>query len=145
MNVIFFNSHTFLTKEVENALRKRLELKVHTVDIPQYPDDNLTENIIDQLSNFFPAIVFLINDAGFDYHGKIQSKLIKKNCRIVNWYHDYPFFEEIFHGRKLIPIKERIDFVSEESFVKEMRDRNFNSFFYHLQQTPLFLPIQAVL
>lgn len=138
MNVLFFNSRTFLTKEVENALRKRLELNVHTVDIPQYPDSNSIENIISQISNIFPAIVFSINDAGFDYQGKIQNKLIEKGCYIVNWYHDNPFYEEIFHGRRLMPAKERIDLVSEECFVKKLRDRNFNSYFLPLATDPTF-------
>lgn len=132
MNTIFFNSHTFLTKEVESALRKHPDLNVLTVNIPQHPSVSSIDSIIDQIQFFFPALIISINDAGLDYEGILQSVLINKGCYIVNWYHDYPFYEELFFGRKMNPCKERIDFVSEESFVPEMQNRSFNVFFLPL-------------
>jgi len=140
MNVVFLSSHTFLTKEVENALRKRTDLTVKTVQIPQYPDPASVENALDALSGFLPALVIAINDAGFDYTGEFQKRLIEKGCRIATWYHDYPFYEEQFQGRVMRPQKESICFTSEESFVDELTARGFNAYFLPLAVDPSYFP-----
>jgi spore maturation protein CgeB len=138
MNVLFLSSHTFLTKEIENALRKRTDLTVLTIDVPQYPQTPYIETLIDQISYFLPALVISVNDGGFDYKGIFQNILISKGCHLANWYHDYPFYEEIFHGRIMVPQKKCLFFVSEESFVQESRDRGFNSFFLPLATDPFY-------
>ena len=138
MNVLFLRSHTFLTKEIENALLKRSDLTVLTIDIPQYPQISYIENLIEKISYFLPALVISINDGGFDYKGVFQKNLISKGCHLVNWYHDYPFYEEIFHGRIMVPQKENFFFISEESFVQEAQNRGFDSFFLPLATDPVY-------
>lgn len=138
MNVLFLSSHTFLTKEIENALRKRTDLTLLTMDVPQYPQIPYIETLIDKIGYFLPALVISVNDGGFDYNGVFQKILISKGCLLANWYHDYPFYEEIFHGRVMIPQKETLFFISEESFVQESLNRGFNSFFLPLATDPVY-------
>lgn len=138
MRIIFFKSHTFLTREIENALRERTDISFVNVSMPQYPHPSEIPVLIERLRPFFPALIIVINDAGLDFQGLFQEQLIKMGCHIVNWYHDYPFYEEIFQQRKMVPSKERIDFVSENSFVDEMTKRGFNCNFLPLATDPNF-------
>lgn len=138
MNLIFFNSHTFLTKEILHSLEKRTDIKTINVNIPQYPASVQTDSIIDKLKSHFPAVVLTINDAGCDYAGKIPSALTDNGCYHINWYHDYPFYEEIFHNRVIKFSDRRIDFVTEKSFLPEMRVKGMNAFFLPLATDPAY-------
>lgn len=138
MNIIFFNSHTFLTREISNTLCRLFGNRFINVNIPQYPNESEIQSTYEQMRAFLPGLVISVNDAGFDYHGNLSNKLISAGCLIVNWYHDYPFYEEIFFGRLMEPSKSRIDFISEESFLPEMKERGFASAFLPLATDPEF-------
>lgn len=138
MNIIFFNSHTFLTRELINSLKKRTNHYVVIISVPQYPSDTQINMIFEQIGRFLPGLIVTINDAGCDYSGKLLEILSAKGCFFANWYTDYPFYEEIFHGRVMKPRSDRIDFVSEASFVSEMSMRGFNSCFLPLATDPEF-------
>ncbi len=145
MNIIFFNSHTFLTKEIINSLKKRLDHQSIIVNIPQYPAAIQVNSIFEQLKNYLPGLVLIINDAGCDYNGVLIKKLIDCGCLIANWYHDYPFYEAIFQGRQTFPSPARIDFVSEKSFLPEMVERGFNAHFLPLAtDISFFHPSESV-
>lgn len=138
MNILFFSSHTFLTKEILNVLSKKYGNQYIIVDIPQYPTPNQISSIFEQMQPFLPGLVLAINDAGFDFKGTMSKKLIAAGCLIVNWYHDYPFYEEVFMERIMEPSKFRIDFVTEESFLPEMQERGFTAHFLPLATDPYF-------
>ena len=138
VNIIFFNSHTFLTREISNALRKKTEHQLIVVTIPQYPLSAQVSVIFERLSQYLPALVILVNNAGCDYEGVLIGKLAAADCIIANWYHDYPFYEEIFQNRIMVPHPNRIDFVSEESFLPELKKRRFKSHFLPLATDPAY-------
>jgi spore maturation protein CgeB len=85
-----------------------------------------------------PAVVLSVNDAGHDRVGRLAGLLIRSGSYIVNWYYDYPFYEEIHTGRRMCPSPARLDFVTEESFLPEMRERGFNANFLPLAADPRF-------
>jgi spore maturation protein CgeB len=99
---------------------------------------NEINTILENIATSLPSVIFTINDAGLDTGGVLEQELIRRGCYIVNWYHDYPFYEELFAHRKMAPYKERIDFVSEESFVEEMISRGFTCDFLPLATDPLY-------
>lgn len=138
MNIVFFNSHTFLTRELINSLHKRHDHKSVIVTVPQYPTDDQVVIIYEQIKPFLPALVITLNDAGLDLQGELQKKLFVSGSFLVNWYHDYPFYEEIFYNRRMEPSDSRIDLVSEESFLPEMHARGFTSHFLPLATDPSF-------
>jgi spore maturation protein CgeB len=138
MNVIFFNSHTFLAKEMNNALSKRNNYQFIAVSIPQYPQAEQVLSIFELLKPHLPGLVVIINDAGSDYGGLLLDKISGTGSVIVNWYHDYPFYEEQFQNRLMRPLKNRVDFVSEASFVPEMVQRGYNAHFLPLATDPLY-------
>jgi hypothetical protein len=76
LNILFIKSHTFLTLEVENALRKRTDITTITLQLPQYPSPSSVPTILERVIPFLPAIVISINMAGFDYEGMLPKLLI---------------------------------------------------------------------
>jgi spore maturation protein CgeB len=140
MNILFIRSHTFLTTEVENALRKRVDLTVTTLSMPLNPDRAAIASALDGVRAVLPALVVIINDAGTDKDGIFVKELIKRGCFIINWFHDYPLYEEIFSGRVLLTGQHSIYLASEQSFVDELRARGCQSFFMPLATDPAYFP-----
>ncbi|NLG18727.1 MAG: glycosyltransferase [Fibrobacter sp.] len=132
MNIFFFSSHTFLAREVANALQKLKGCRIIIINIPQYPDKHQVASVLEKLRPFLPGLAFFINDAGSDFGGELIDALTGSGCLIINWYTDYPFYEEIFQHRSTRPGCRRIDLVSEESFVPEMIGRGFKAYFMPL-------------
>lgn len=140
MNILFIRSHTFLTNEVENALRKRADLTVTTLSMPLNPDQDTIVSALDGMPSVLPALVVIINDAGTDKEGIFITELIKRGCFIVNWFHDYPLYEEIFSGRVLLTDPHIIYLVSERSFVDILQAHGCQTFFMPLATDPSFFP-----
>lgn len=140
MNILFIHSHTFLTCEVENALRKRADLNVTTVSMPLNPDRVAIASALDSIKAVLPALVVIINDAGTDKDGIFVKKLINHGCCIVNWFHDYPLYEQIFSGRVLLTDPRIVYLVSEQSFVTIMEERGCQTYFLPLATDPAFFP-----
>lgn len=132
MNILFFNSRTFLTREVVNALKRRKGHRIIAVDIELSPDSSLVPSIIERLRPYLPGLAIFINNGGCDFRGELFRELSESGSLIVNWYTDYPFYDECFHGRRMVPDQRRIDLVSEESYVDEMAERGFRAFFMPL-------------
>jgi spore maturation protein CgeB len=138
MNVVFFKSKTFLARELENALRKRNDIRLLVSAIPEKIPPQAAQSVVDQLSNHLPAIVISINDAGYDLQGVLSDLLSSAGCYQCNWYLDDPFYEAIFFNRRLPDMKNRLDFVSEESFVPMMREKGYTAHFLPLATDPLY-------
>ncbi len=140
MNILFIRSHTFLINEVENALRKRADLTITTLSMPLNPDQDTIASALDGIQSVLPALVIIINDTGTDKNGVFVTELIKRRCFIVNWFHDYPLYEEIFSGRVLQTDAHIIYLVSEQSFVDILQARGCTTFFIPLATDPSYFP-----
>jgi spore maturation protein CgeB len=138
MNVIFFKSKTFLAREVENALKKRGDINLVVAALPERIPPHVAQSVFEQLKNRLPALIISINDAGSDLQGNLSDLLSASGSLLCNWYLDDPFYEEIFYNRKTVAAKNRIDFVSEASFVTTLQERGRNVFFLPLAVDPLY-------
>jgi len=140
MNILFIRSHTFLTNEVENALRQSADHTVTTLSMPLDPDQTAIQSALDGIGAVVPALVFVINDAGTDKNGIFIRELIKCGCHIVNWFHDYPLYEVLFASRVLLTDPQIIYLVSEKSFVDLMKSRRCTAFFMPLAADHSYFP-----
>jgi spore maturation protein CgeB len=132
LNVVFFNSKTFLTKEVLAALRRRQDIHTLCVDIPVLPPPGAAQQVFEQLRPHLPGIVISLNDAGFDQAGELGSLITGTGSYVLNWYYDDPLYEHIFYKRVISDLKRRIDFVSEDSFVPLLRAKGHDAHFLAL-------------
>jgi spore maturation protein CgeB len=138
LNAVFFNSKTFLNKELINALKRRNDIHTLSVDIPVLPPPQAAPAVFEQLKPFLPAIVISLNDAGYDQAGALSSLLAGSGCFQLNWYYDDPLYEHIFCKRALPDRSRRIDFVSEKSFVPMLAEKGFTPHFLPLATAPEF-------
>jgi spore maturation protein CgeB len=140
MNVVFLKSKTFLAREIENALKKRsaIDVKLLVAAIPDEFPSQAAHSIFDQIRHHLPAIVISINNTGYDLQGALSDLLISSGSYQCNWFLDDPFYEDIFLRRRIPAHKNRIDFVSEESFVPMMKKEGYNAHFLPLATDPLF-------
>lgn len=138
MNIIFFNSKTLVTRELVNALKKRNDIRLINIKIPLRPSSKRVQEIFDNFKQYTPAIFLSINDAGYDLEGELQELILQSGSYIVNWYHDYPFYEHEFKNRFYCPSENRIDLISEKSYVDLLKSKGFNSHFLPLATDPSF-------
>ncbi len=138
MNIIFFNSKTLVTRELVNALDKRNDLRLINIPIPPHPDPEKVPQIFEKIKPYTPALFISINDAGYDKNGKMQECIIQSGSYLINWYHDFPFYNHVFNDHAYTPSPRRIDFISEESYVDPLRDKGFISYFLPLATDPAF-------
>ncbi len=143
MNVVFLKSKTFLARELENALEKRTDHNLLVVDIPQKIPSETAPGVIDQIKSRLPALVFSINDAGYDLNGVLSDELAATGCYQCNWFLDDPFYEDIFFNRRMPNLKNRLDFASEESFVPPMKEKGYHAHFLPLATDPLYFNTNA--
>jgi spore maturation protein CgeB len=145
LNVIFFNSKTFLNIEVLSALRRRQDIRTLCVDIPPAPHAHSAQTVFDQLKPHLPAVVVSLNDAGFDQAGVLGSLLARTGSYQLNWYYDDPLYENIFHKRVIRNLAQRIDFVSENSFVALLSAKGRRAHFLPLATDPAYFNTDAPL
>jgi spore maturation protein CgeB len=138
MTVVFFKSRTFLARELENALRKKNGLNLLVLEIPVQTQSDAATPIIDRIKDRLPAIVISINDAGYDLQGALSDGLSRAGCYQCNWFLDDPFYEHVFFSRRMPSLKNRLDFVSEESFVLPMNNKGYHAHFLPLATDPLY-------
>lgn len=138
MNVIFLKSKTFLAQEVENALKKRGDINLLVAALPERIPAQSAQSVFEHIKNRLPALVISINDAGSDLQGKLSDLLTANGSLLCNWYLDDPFYEEIFYSRITKNSANRIDFVSEASFVPTLQLRGRKAFFLPLAVDPLY-------
>ncbi|MDD5676290.1 MAG: glycosyltransferase [Chitinivibrionales bacterium] len=132
MNIIFFNSKTFLTNEIVNALKKTPDIRLINVPMPLMPPTDAAEAIFEQLKSYLPAFIVSVNDAGYDAAGKLNDLIGKSGSYQLNWFCDHPLYEYIFGMRQVPRIHKRIDFVTEEWFVAPMRQAGMDACFLPL-------------
>lgn len=138
MNIIFFNSKTLVTRELANALKKRDDIQLINIKIPLRPPAESAQEIFDKFKEYTPALFLSINDVGYDLEGRLQNLVIQSGSFIVNWFHDYPFYEHEFKDRPYQPSEKRIDFISEKSYVDLLRSKGFNGYFLPLATDPAY-------
>jgi spore maturation protein CgeB len=136
LKVVFFNSKTFLNKELLGALKRRKDFHTLCVDIPALPAPQTAPVVFEQLLSFLPAVVISLNDAGYDPAGTLSSLISQTGSFQLNWYYDDPLYEHIYHKRALPDFSRRIDFVSERSFVPLLAEKGFNAHFLPLGTDP---------
>jgi spore maturation protein CgeB len=132
INILFFSSKTFLKTELINAFKRRNDINLIIFEVPVLPSQNEVIEIFDKIKQFLPAIVFSLNDAGYDHAGKLGELIAKSGSYQINWYYDDPLYEHIFYKRVFPDFSKRIDFVSEFSFVNILKAKGFNAFFLPL-------------
>jgi spore maturation protein CgeB len=143
LNVIFFNSKTFLNKEVLGALRRRTDIHTLAVDIPVAPPVQSVNEVFEQLRPFLPAVVISLNEAGYDQAGVLSSLLSRTGSFQANWYYDDPLYERIMYKRAMPDLKRRIEFVSERSFVPILAEEGIVVHFLPLAVDPGYFNIDG--
>jgi spore maturation protein CgeB len=138
MNVVFFKSKTFLAQEMENSLKKRKDLNLLITNIPEKIPAQAAHSVLDQIKGHLPAIIISINDAGYDLQGTLSELLSAAGCYQCNWFLDDPFYERIFYNCRQGNMKNRLDFVSEESFATKMNEKGYHAHFLPLATDPLY-------
>lgn len=138
MNVILLHSPTLVMREIRSVLDKRTDIKLISIDVPLALSSSVSEKIFEKIKNFLPAIFITVNDGGTDYQGMMHRLIKKSGSYLINWYHDYPFYNVEFHGRILEPFSNRIDFISEYSYVDLLKKSGFNSYFLPLATDPTY-------
>ena len=102
LKVLIINSGYFLIKEISRAFVESRD-KVKMLDlynsIPASPffkseetsaKDNFLEELLNNLIEFKPDIIFTVNMIGFDTEGKLLEILDNLNVIVVNWFVDTP-------------------------------------------------------
>ncbi|MBD3322625.1 MAG: hypothetical protein GF350_16105, partial [Chitinivibrionales bacterium] len=138
MNLIFFKSQTFLTREIEHALAKRGDIHSVVITIPERISEDSVESVYERIRQYLPAIVLSVNNAGYDFEGRLSELLVKSDSYQVNWDVDDPFFKGVFYNRRKPSMKNRLDFVSEASFVPRMNAAGYHAHFLPLGVDPAF-------
>lgn len=138
MNIILLHSPTLVMKEIRSVLDKRSDVKLISLEIPLTISSNAAEDIFNKIKQYLPAIFFSVNDGGTDYSGKMHSLIQDSGSYLINWYHDYPFYNSEFHNRILKPFKNRLDFISEFSYVDLLNSKGFNGHFLPLATDPTY-------
>ncbi len=138
MNVVFFKSTTFLAREVENALKKREDINLLVASIPEKIPPQAAPSIIDRIAGHLPAAVISINNAGYDLQGALSDLLSSSGSYLCNWFIDDPLYEEIMFNRKTPNLTNRLDFVSEETFLPMLQEKGYNAHFLPLATDPLY-------
>ncbi len=138
MKVILLHSPTLVMKEIRSVLDKRTDVSLISLEIPITISSNAAEKIFSKIKPHLPAVFFSVNDGGTDYEGIMHSLIEKSGSYLINWYHDYPFYNCEFHSRKLKPFNNRVDFISEFSYVKLLESKGFNSYFLPLATDPKY-------
>lgn len=138
MNLILLHSPTLVMRELRSALDRDKKIKLISIEVPLTISSEIANNIFDKVKPYLPAIFFTINDGGTDNQGVLHNHINRSGSYLINWYHDYPFYNVEFNNRVLTPFQNRIDFISEYSYVKLLRDSGFNSFFLPLATDPSF-------
>jgi spore maturation protein CgeB len=144
MNVVFFKSKTFCAQEVENALKKRRGINLLISSIPPQISPQAAQSVFDQLKSHVPAIIISINNAGYDLQGALSDLIVSSGSYQCNWFTDDPFYEDIFYNRRLPNFKNRLDFVSEESFITPMKEKGYSAHFLPLAVDPLYFNTYAL-
>lgn len=138
MNVILLHSPTLVMKELRSALDSYSKVKLISLEVPLIISSEIAEKLFEKIKPYLPAIFFTINDGGTDFEGKFHHLINQSGSYLVNWYHDYPFYNSEFRGRILSPFSNRIDFISECSYVNILTKKGFNSYFLPLATDPSF-------
>lgn len=138
MNLILLHSPTLVMREIRSILDKRSNIKLISIDIPLTISSVTAENIFLKIKQYLPAVFLTINDGGTDYTGRMHSLIKESGSYLINWYHDYPFYNTHFQGRLLAPFKNRLDFISEFSYVDLLKLNGFNAHFLPLATDPAY-------
>jgi spore maturation protein CgeB len=141
ITVAFFNQNFLMQKEITDALRRVSGVRLAVINMPDYPAPQQAQQACDALSTHGVRMLFTVNDWGMGLDNVVAEFLTANSILHVNWCADDPFFYETFHGHPLRPVPNRIDFVSDRSYVAAMRSRGMNAHFAPLASDPaLFAP-----
>lgn len=137
INVLFLKSQTFVTEELIKAFRKNQLFNVTVIEIPTlYPSPTQAEQIFEKTKHLLPAIIFSINEAGYDTAGVLHEKFVKSGSYQINWFHDFPFYNHIYSVKPPIHSPRKVDFTSEFSFLPELRSKGYTAHFLPLAVDP---------
>jgi spore maturation protein CgeB len=138
ITIAFLNQDFLMQKEIIAALKRVSGVRLAVVVVPDYPAKEQARQVCDALKRLDVKALFTVNDWGMGIDG-VTASFVKENCVLhVNWCADDPFFYETFHGRPLAPEPNRIDFVSDRSYIARMLARGMNAHFLPLASDPSF-------
>ncbi len=142
ITVAFLNQDFLVQKEIIAALRRVSGVRLAVVNTADYPAPDQTQQAIEALTAHGVQLLFTVNDWGMGLDGAMGSFLRDRAILHVNWCADDPFFYETFHGRPLVCMPNRIDFVSDRGYVAALRLRKIAAHFLPLASDPsLFYPL----
>ncbi len=142
ITVAFLNQGFLMQREIISALRQTRDIRLIVVSIPDVPCAIEARQACDALLQQQCNILFTVNDWGLDAEGIIRNFTALHNMLHCNWCADDPFFHHIFHHKALSPIANRIDFISDRSYVQPLRNLGFKAHFCPLATDPaIFYPI----
>ncbi len=135
LKVLVINSGYFLIKEVSRAFVESGD-KVRLLDlydstptspffksIDRHAKDNFLEDLLNNLIQFKPDVIFTVNMIGFDIEGKLSGILDDLDVVVINWFVDTPM--GILDKSEGLDKKNFLSFTWEKDYIKE-----FNKNFY---------------
>jgi len=141
LTVAFLNQNYLMQKEIIAALKRVNGIRLAVIVIPDIPSDEQAQAMCDALTQHNCAIVISVNDWGIDRSGITASFCESNGIVHVNWCADDPFYLSFFYNIPIRFSKNRIDFVSDRSYVVPMRKAGMNAYFLPLATDPqLFMP-----
>jgi len=145
VTIAFFNQDFLMQREIISALRQTNGVRLIVVSIPDIPNPEQANQACDALFQQHCTMLFTVNDWGLDDKGIIRDFCISRSILHCNWCADDPFYHHVFHGSGFKPVSNRIDFVTDRSYVGQLRRLGFNAHFCPLATDPaLFFPLQNI-
>jgi spore maturation protein CgeB len=142
INVAFFNQDFLMEKEIVAALGRVNGVRIVVISIPASPTQDQAEQATQELAAHGIRMLFTVNDWGL--HQVLSTFLKDKSILHVNWCGDDPFYDEIFRGVPLVPLPNRIDFVTDRRYVSALRKKGLATHFLPLASDPaIFSPTPA--
>jgi spore maturation protein CgeB len=142
LSIAFLRQGFLVQREVIDALKRLPDVSVTIVDIPDFPSAAQAEEACRFFVKRKCSMVFTVNDWGLDFDGVVSGHVARSAMIHVNWCVDDPFFMEIVHDHPLKPSPNRIDFVSNRSYVQPLREKGMNAHFLALAaDTSIFFPV----
>jgi spore maturation protein CgeB len=146
ITVGFFNQDFLMQREIIGALKRVPGVRLVVFNIPGIPDQPQAQEACSALSQQGCRILFTVNEWGLDKEGTTASFCASRGVIHLNWSADDPFFYSTFHGMPLMPMPNRIDFVTDRGYVARMREAGLNAHFLPLASDPsVFAPAQPAL
>ncbi|MBD3343800.1 MAG: glycosyltransferase [Chitinivibrionales bacterium] len=142
ITVACFSHRNLVEKELMNAFRRIPDTRVIAIEITVVTSREQAALVCNVLKQHKCTILLTINNWGLDNEGVIADFCVKNHCILINWCVDDPFFHQIINNIDFPPSPNRLDFVSDRGYIKQMTDQGYNAIFLPLATDPsIFHPV----